>query len=214
MARPRRREVLAALLPLIAARAWAQTPAEEALLSERDRADIARARAYIQSLTTASARFVQTDPRGAVSQGLFHLQRPGKARFEYDPPAGLLVVADGVRVVVVNARLKTTQAYMLGQTPLGLLLSKSIRLDRGVAVGKVTRSPGAFSILAWDAAKRAQGRLSLDFTDNPLALAGWTVIDPQGGATRVRLIGLAPAAPLPPGAFAVQAPAARPAVAP
>jgi len=189
--RPDRRQtlfVLAALPWSLSARGAATPDA----LSPEQLAAVERARTYLRSLSSAKGRFVQTDPHGAMTTGTFFLQRPGRARFEYDPPSGLIIASNGFRVAIVNPRLKTLQAYPLGMTPLGLLLSKDIRIDRGVVVGKVTERPDGFSIVARDGTKRAQGQITLDFTDPPLALAGWTITDPQGGATRVRLIDFAP----------------------
>ena len=156
---------------------------------------VQRATAYLQHLTTAKGRFIQTNPRGQTVSGTFVLQRPGKARFDYDPPSGLTIASDGHRVAVLNSRLKTIQASPLGLTPLGLFLAKDIRLDRGVTVARVTRSPGAFTVVARDAGKKAQGQIALDFTESPIALTGWTITDAGGGATRVRLTDFAPSAP-------------------
>jgi outer membrane lipoprotein-sorting protein len=139
---PDRRVFVSALGALpwsLAARASAPTDG----LSLDQAATVARARSYLQGLKSAKGRFVQTDPRGAISGGAFYLQRPGKARFEYDSPSGLVIASNGFRVAVVNTRLKTIQAYPLGMTPLGLLLSKDIRIDRGVVVGKVVSIPTA-----------------------------------------------------------------------
>ena len=30
--------------------------------------------------------FVQIDPNGSLEQGKFYIQKPGRMRFEYDPP--------------------------------------------------------------------------------------------------------------------------------
>jgi len=184
-----RREILGGLSLLILPRA---SIAAETRSSADDAALVETARAYLRSLSSAMGRFVQTDPRGAVSTGTFYLQRPGKARFEYDPPSPLVIASNGFRVAVVNRRLKTIQAYPLAATPLGLLLSREIRIDRGVAIGAVTRRRGGFSIVARDANHRHQGEITLDFTGPPPALAGWTIIDPQGAPTKVRLIDFAP----------------------
>lgn len=162
-------------------------------LSPQDSALAETARAYLQGLTNAKARFAQTDARGATSQGTFYLQRPGKARFDYDPPSGLVIASDGHKVSVFNRRLKTLQSYPLGLTPLSLFLAKQIRLDRGVMVTRVTRTPGGFTVTAKDARKKTQGQIALTFAETPIALTGWIVTDPQGAAVRVRLEGLGPA---------------------
>ena len=176
---------LAALpLPALAQRS-ASAP-----LSAADRALVDRAADYLQNLSEAKARFIQTDARGASTQGTVYIKRPGKARFEYDPPSGLLVVSDGGNVSIANSRLKTFDSYPLMATPLSIFLARQIRLDRGVVVSRVSRMADGFSITARDGKKQAEGQITLTFTDNPMALAGWTVTDAQGGSTRVRLTGL------------------------
>ncbi len=176
---------LAALpLPALAQRAPA------APLSAADKALLDRAAAYLEGLTEAKGRFVQTDARGAMTQGSLYLKRPGKARFEYDKPSGLLVVSDGGNVSIADSRLKTFDAYPLMATPLSIFLARQIRLDRGINVTRVARLTDGFSITARDAKKQAEGQITLTFSDSPLALVGWTVTDAQGSSTRIRLTSL------------------------
>ncbi|MFN3521421.1 MAG: LolA family protein [Phenylobacterium sp.] len=156
-------------------------------LSAADQALVNRAVAYLENLDEAKGRFVQTDARGAVTEGDVYIKRPGKARFAYDPPVGLLVVSDGGRVSIANSRLKTFDSYPLMATPLSLFLARQIRLDRGVVISRVTRLSDGFSITARDGKKQAEGQITLSFTDSPLRLAGWTVTDAQGQSTRIRL---------------------------
>jgi outer membrane lipoprotein-sorting protein len=157
-------------------------------------------------MSEAKARFVQTDARGASTQGTVWLKRPGKARFAYDPPSGLLVVSNGSTVSVADSRLKTFDAYPLMSTPLSLFLAKTIRLDRGVQVTRVARASDGFSITARDVRKETAGQITLTFKDAPLTLVGWSVTDAQGRATRVALSGLAAAPGLDPGLFILKDP--------
>ena len=195
MAPVSRRSILAAATLVGAASILlAAAPAPPAL-SAPDAALVAEATAYLQTLTTARGRFLQTDARGQVTGGTVYVQRPGKARFEYDPPSGLVIASDGHEVSVVDRRLKTIQSYPLGLTPLALFLARDIRLDKGVVVSGVARYPGAFAITARDGRKKAQGRIVLHFADAPVALIGWALTDAQGRTVRVRLVGFHPAPP-------------------
>jgi outer membrane lipoprotein-sorting protein len=212
ISRPMNRGIaLAALLLLVAAprATLAVAPASPPISSE-DLALAQKAVDYLQALTSAQARFVQTDPRGAVSQGEFWLQRPGKARFQYDPPSGMVIASDGRRVSVLNPRLKTFQSYPLGLTPLSVILGREIRLGHGVEVSSVARKPGGFSVVARSGRKNEQGRIVLDFTDAPLALTGWTITNAQGGETTVRLVGLHPAGGFDPHLFDLPSPPLTP----
>jgi hypothetical protein len=64
-------------------------------LSPDDQALVDQASRYLEDFTALKGRFVQTDANGAVSEGAFYLQRPGRARFAYDPPSNELIVSDG-----------------------------------------------------------------------------------------------------------------------
>lgn len=205
--RPHRRAVLLGLGALPAPALAA--PERPVPLSPQDRALVDRAAAYLEGLTEARGRFVQTDPRGAVTQGELYLKRPGKARFAYDPPAGLLVVSDGGSVLIHNTRLKTFESYPLAATPLSLFLARRIRLDRGVSVTRVARLADGFSITARDSRKEAEGEITLTFSDRPLQLAGWAVSDAQGQTTRVRLSGLQRVSGLDPALFVLKDPRPR-----
>lgn len=203
------RRLILALLPAgLAGPALALPPtaAAPAVLSADDQALVNRAADLLQSLSEARGRFVQTDARGAVSRGEVFLKRPGRARFAYEPPSGLLVVADGHFVSVANAQLKTFDRYPLMATPLSLFLARRIRLDRGVVVTRVARMADGFQITARDGGKTAEGRIDLIFAEAPLRLAGWTVWDAQGQATRIDLTDFAPAPGLPPSLFVLNDP--------
>nr|WP_295107056.1 outer-membrane lipoprotein carrier protein LolA [uncultured Caulobacter sp.] len=184
----RRLFLAAGLAAAIASPAFAQQTAPvPAKLSTEQQALLDKATAYIQGLSSAKGRFVQTDARGTQTTGTLYLQRPGKARFAYDPPAGLLVVSNGNNVNIFDSRLKTFQSYPLSKTPLNLLLAREVRLDRGVTITDIRPLADGFTIVAQDARRQALGRISIDFSNAPMGLMGWTITDLKGGTTRVRL---------------------------
>jgi outer membrane lipoprotein-sorting protein len=204
------RRLLIATLSAAAVAAPALAAAPAPALSAQDKALVEKAAAYLDGLASAKGRFVQTDQRGSVSQGELYIQRPGKARFAYDPPASLLVVSNGNSVRVYNRKLKTFNSYPLAATPLSLFLARHIRLDKGVRITRVVRQPGQFTVTARDAHGRAGGYIQLTFAENPVALREWTVMDAQGATTRVRLEGLQPAGGLDPRLFVLNDPRPQP----
>jgi outer membrane lipoprotein-sorting protein len=163
---------------LLAPLAFAQSP-EELLVQD--------AVAYLDGINNIKARFTQTDAKGDVAQGTLYLARPGRARFEYDPPSTLLITSDGTNVVLTDSRLKTHQQFPLKSTPLALFLADHIRLDKGARIQRVDRSPEGFSITAQDGHGLAQGQVTLYFERTPIRLSGWAIVDPQGRLTRVTL---------------------------
>jgi len=168
-------------------------PMQAHALSASETALVDKAVDYFQSLKSVKGRFVQTDPRGARTRGSIYLKRPGKARFAYDPPSGLTVVSDGSRVSVHDKRLHTFNQYPLSSTPLALFLAREVRLDRGVQVTRVERLGDGFRLTARDGKKKTRGQIIMTFSDGPVRLQEWTVVDAQGGATRVQITGLEPA---------------------
>lgn len=180
-------------------------PPKAAALSAADQALVDKAAAYLQGLGQAQSRFVQTDPAGRNATGTVYLKRPGKARFAYDPPSAMLVVADGNFVSISNPRLKTFERYPLMSTPLSLFLAKRVKIDRSVVVTRVARSANGFALTMRDG-KENTGALTLTFADQPMKLLAWTVADAQGRETRVRLLDLAPATGLANGLFVLNDP--------
>lgn len=180
--------------------------AAQPALPATDKALVDRAVAYLEALTEAKGRFVQTDARGRTSTGALYLKRPGKARFAYDPPSGLLVVSDGGVVSVQDPRLKTFDQYPLSATPLSLFLARTIRLDRGVTIARVAQARDGFSITARDGRRETAGEITLDFVESPFRLSGWTVVDAQRRPTRISLIALERASGLDRGLFVLKDP--------
>jgi outer membrane lipoprotein-sorting protein len=187
---------LAVAITIAAAPCVGQAAAD---LSADQQARVEAASTYLQGLRTVTARFTQGDSNGQTTTGTLYLQRPGKARFQYDPPSGLLVVSDGTLVAVSDTRLKTFNEYPLGRTPLVLLLGRQVRLDRA-DIAAVEETPNGFSITARGHGQ-AEGRLTLLFRSDPVELRGWNLVDSQGRETRVRFGPLQAADHLAPGLF-------------
>jgi len=180
-------------------------------LSAEDRATLAQAQGYLQALTSAQGQFVETGAGGQRRTGRFYLQRPGKMRFEYTDPAGLLVVSDGYNVKRYDPRLNVFRQVPLGATPLSTFLARNVRFDQGVRVDRVTRmQSGAFAITARDAAKPNEGSVILAFAGNPMRLQEWTITDAQGSRTRTQLTSLSPASGLAASLFQLRDPTRRP----
>ncbi len=197
---------LAAIAAVSALPAAAQTA-----LSAADRATLSQAQTYLQNLTTAQGAFTETGPGGQRRTGRFWIQRPGKMRFEYTDPAGLLVVSDGSNVKRYDPRLNVFRQVPLGATPLSTFLARNVRLDQGVRIDRVTRmQSGAFAITARDQGKPNEGSVILAFAGNPLRLQEWTITDAQGGRTRTQLTTLTPASGLNASLFRLTDPTRRP----
>lgn len=156
-------------------------------LTPQDRADLGRIQAYLNGIHTLKARFLQVAPDGSTSQGIAWMQRPGRMRFQYEPPSPLLLVAGHGLFVYYDRELRQITNIPLGSTPLGLLLSPQITLSGDVTVTAISREPGVIQVTLVRTASPGDGSLTLVFADNPLALRQWTVVDAQRRATSVTL---------------------------
>ena len=181
----RRALLLSTLLLPLSAPGWAQL--RPAVLTVQDRADIARVETYLNGVRTLHSRFLQIAPSGATSEGQAWLQRPGRLRFQYDPPSPFLLVGGHGLLVFNDKQLRQTSNIPLGSTPLGLLLEDNLRLSGDVTVTGLARQPGALQVSLVRTKTPADGTLTLVFADAPLVLRQWTVIDAQRQETRVTL---------------------------
>jgi outer membrane lipoprotein-sorting protein len=150
-------------------------------------ADIARVQAYLNGLHTLKAHFLQIAPDGSTSQGTAWIDRPGRMRFQYDPPSPFLLVAGAGLLVFHDSQLQQTSNIPIGSTPLGILLSDNISLTGDITVSSVDRQPGQLSLTLFRTKSPNDGTLTLIFADNPLQLRQWMVVDAQHRETRVTL---------------------------
>jgi outer membrane lipoprotein-sorting protein len=153
----------------------------------QDSADLARIDTYLNSIHTLQAHFLQVAPDGAMSQGTAWLERPGRMRFEYAPPAPFLLVAHNGELTFQDRSINQISQVPLSFTPLGILLADHVNLNGAVKVVGFQRLPGQLEATLTRASSPQDGSLTLVFTDNPLALRQWTVVDSQRRETRVTL---------------------------
>jgi outer membrane lipoprotein-sorting protein len=149
---------------------------------------IGKANDYFNSAGTMVADFTQIGGDGRRTDGKLYVDRPGKMRFAYAPPATLEVIADGTSVAVIDRKLHTQDLYFIGQTPLKFLLKDHIDLAQDSKIVDVTSDPKDASIVIED--KQTFGGMSkirLTFDLEPFALRQWTITDPQGYETMVSL---------------------------
>lgn len=179
------RRTLLALAPLLLAPRLVR--AAGLALTAQDRADLARIEAYLNGLHTLKARFLQIAPDGRTSQGTAWIDRPGRLRFEYDPPSPFLLVAGHGLVVFHDAKLEQTNNFPLSQTPLGILLAENLKLSGDITVTNIDRQPGLIQVTTYRTSSPNDGTLTLVFADGPLLLRQWAVVDGQRQETRVSL---------------------------
>jgi outer membrane lipoprotein-sorting protein len=157
------------------------------VLSAADKADIGRIETYLNGLTSLKAHFMQVAQDGGIAEGTAWLLRPGRMRFQYDPPAPFLLIAAHGVLTFHDSALQQTTNIGLDRTPLGILLADHVDLTKGVTVTGLQRLPGQLQISLVRTDSPGDGGLTLIFADQPLALRQWTVVDAQRRETHVTL---------------------------
>ena len=143
---------------------------------------------YLNSFKSAQGKFTQINEDQTISTGQIYIKRPGRVRFEYDPPDETLVLADGTRVGVIDPKSNTgPEAYPLHRTPLKIILANNVDFTRERMVTGHESDGKTTTVRAQDPENPEYGSIELVFTDNPVELRQWVVTDDTGTRTTVVL---------------------------
>jgi outer membrane lipoprotein-sorting protein len=164
------------------------TAAQPAWLSPEDKITVSQIESYLNGITTVEAGFVQMTAQGQYAKGRLYLQRPGRMRFEYEPPTPYLLVSDGTWFIYVDQELEQVTYLPLKKTPAALLLRDDFSFSKGLVVTAFEKRTATVRVDVVDADRPEAGRVTLTFVRRPLSLKSWTVHDPQGQRIQVTLI--------------------------
>lgn len=167
---------------------------------------IDQAEMYLQSLKYARARFLQTAPDGSRLTGTFYLNRPGRLRFEYDPPVQDFIVADGVFIYFYDADLQEQSHALIGDTLADFLLRDDLSLTGEVSVVDIQRQDRYLLYTLVKSDDPDAGTLTLGFVEDPFELKKWRVTDAQGLITETELFRIEYGIPLPDHLFSFHTP--------
>ena len=144
--------------------------------------------AYLNGLTTVEAGFTQVNDDGTVSTGRLFLHRPGRMRFEYDPPDSGVVISAGSTVTVYDPKSnQPPESYPLKRTPLALILASDIDLGQARMVVGHEFDGQATIVTAQDPEHPEHGRIKMVFDADPVVLSRWVIEDDSGGRTTLML---------------------------
>lgn len=143
---------------------------------------------YLNGLSTAKGAFTQVNDDGTIDTGTIFIKRPGRIRFEYNPPNGALVLASGGTVVIFDPKTnEPPESYPLARTPLSIILDKNVNLKRASMVVGHTSDDKTTTVTAQDPEHPEYGNIQLVFTANPIELRQWVINDDAGSRTTVIL---------------------------
>ncbi len=143
---------------------------------------------YLNGFTSLTANFLQVAPDGSISEGALYLARPGgRIRLEYSPPSSLLLVGSDGWVTVLDRAAEEDSRWPVRGTPFEALLGDHIDFSSDVSVRNVDTGGGVTRVTVEGRDEPEAGSLTLVFSDAPLELRQWQVIDSQRLITTVTL---------------------------
>ncbi|KPQ06065.1 MAG: Outer membrane lipoprotein-sorting protein [Rhodobacteraceae bacterium HLUCCA12] len=159
-----------------------------AALAQDERISLSELSRYFNSFEVAEAEFTQVNPDESISTGQLMIHRPGRVRFEYDPPEENLVLASGGSVNIFDARSNQgPTVYPLRRTPLNLILAEEVDLSRERMVVDHRAEGPTTIVVAQDPENPDYGTIELVFSADPIELRQWIVTDDMGRETTVIL---------------------------
>ena len=149
---------------------------------------ISQISAYLNTIKAAQGRFTQISSDGSISTGEISIKRPGKIRFDYDPPELALVLASSGAVYILDRKLAAEpKTYPLRRTPLSILLARKVDLARDAQIIDHGEGDGFSYLRARDPKRPDQGSIELRLTHEPIALREWVITDADGYQTVIIL---------------------------
>jgi len=178
-------------LPQMLAPTLAIALAAPMLVSAAPVAELVQVQSHLQSVTTMTATFAQTDRNGRTLTGTMTLKRPGKIRFQYEKGVPQLIVADGSSLYFIDYQVRQVERWPIGNSPLAVLLNPKRDITQFSRL-MPSASADVISVEVHDPKHPEYGRITMIFKRNAsapggLMLQGWVALDSQNNRTTIRL---------------------------
>jgi len=158
-----------------------------AVRAETEAELLGRIEDYLNGIASLHANFMQVNHDGSISEGTLALQRPGLMRLDYQPPVMVRIVSNGGWITYFDLELGQISQAPLNGTHAELLVRSNIRFGADFRVVALKHEAGAVKLTVARDDSSSEGNLTLIFSDGPLALRQWSVIDAQGLTVQVTL---------------------------
>ncbi|MFN7039365.1 MAG: LolA family protein [Alphaproteobacteria bacterium] len=168
--------------------------------------EIGRIEAYLNNINTMVADFVQIDANGTELSGKFFLSRPGKLRWQYNPPSPILIVVNGSLLSHYDFDLDQISHVSAEDSLASFLTRKLIKLSSDIKVNDLLTSKGTIRINLVKKGKEEEGELILIFNENPIELKKIELQDSVGQLTSISLYNIRKEIELPKDLFILKNP--------
>ena len=143
---------------------------------------------YLDGLRHVEAKFTQINADGSLSTGALYIKRPGRIRFEYDPPNDALVLASQGQLAIFDPKGNDVpESYPLSKTPLSIILADTINLSGERMVRGHKFDGTSTTLTVQDPEYPERGLLALVFTGPSPQLRQWVIEGQNGEQTTIVL---------------------------
>lgn len=143
---------------------------------------------YLNNIKSMEATFVQMASNGATAEGRLFIRKPNKIRMEYADPTNVLIVGDGDFIVYNDLDLDQVTHINYDDIPASLILANDIKIDgKKIKIADFYQDAGSTSITLDYADKGELGPITLVFSNSPMELKQWKIVDPQSVEVTVSL---------------------------
>jgi outer membrane lipoprotein-sorting protein len=145
----------------------------------------------LNGMSTLVADFTQINADGRRRAGKLYVSRPGRLRFDYNPPSQIEIVSDGKSVAVIDKKVPQQDIYGINQTPLKFLVRERIDISKDTKVLSVRRDKDEVILDIEDSNTLAgTSKIRIHFNGESFLIRRWTVTDPRGVPTTIQLANL------------------------
>ena len=149
--------------------------------------DFALVQKYLKNLNSLEADFFQVSNDGSVKEGKIYLRLPGKLRISYKNPDNLLITSNGFWLTIQDKKLRQTNNFPINQTPLNLFLNQKLNFNENEFKIKFEKRSGIITLIFSGNKKLNSSIFKLIFTNTPLKLKKWVIVDEFNNETSVLL---------------------------
>lgn len=146
-----------------------------------------RVSTYLNGIKSMVAVFKQTDDTGQRESGRFYMKRPSQARWEYNAPSPLTLIANGGFLAIVDRELEEVRHVPADSALSNIISANKIDLlnNKMIAVDDVIDAGDSLHVILYKKKAKHEGTLTLHFSDGDsgLALTGFTQLDAAGRTT-------------------------------
>lgn len=145
---------------------------------------VGKAEVYLNSITGIIGEFSQVAGE-KKDNGKFYMLRPGRIRLDYTT-SPIQLISNGQDLYFVDKALDQITTVPLTSTPAGILIRKNINLSNADIVVSETKSANnSFALRMHIKGQEGIGYMIVNFSESPVSLQSWTVVDATGNAVDV-----------------------------